>query len=231
MLGVMLAGMFLGSVPAVLAMLEFLAVGALGAPVFAGGGGGLAFLERVPTVGYLLAFPLAAYVVSRVAERSRFRFGRLMLAGLSGLAIIYACGVAYRAVGLQGDIGRAVVLGTMPFLMFDVVKMAIAAGLMSARPSSWFAKKHLHVATDANDHPAAEIEDWVIAGQPERPTLASHLDSCPSCRARANAFEHSFHLTARLVEPIPPPDGVRERLLKQISGRPHTSRFPTDLSD
>ncbi|HLY65864.1 MAG TPA: biotin transporter BioY [Chloroflexota bacterium] len=137
-LGIMLTGMFLGSGPAFFALLEYVVSGALGAPVFVNGNGGLTYMVTVSSLGYLLAYPPAAYVIGWIAERSNLKFGRLLLAGLAGLLVIYAGGDAYLALWLHGDVAKALVLGTVPFILFDLVKAAVAAGVATTTPGNWF---------------------------------------------------------------------------------------------
>jgi biotin transport system substrate-specific component len=136
-LAVLLTGMFLGSGGGFFALLEYLAAGTLGAPVFAAGGGGLAYLAAVSSLGYLLAYPAAAWVTGWLAERSGLRFGRLLLAGVAGLVVIYAGGDAYLAIWLHGDVAKALVVGTLPFILFDLVKAGLAAGVASSTASGW----------------------------------------------------------------------------------------------
>ena len=138
-MAVMLTGMFLGSRLGSASLIEYLAAGALGAPVFAGGGGGLGYLGSVSSVGYLIAYPFAVYVIGRMTERSPRRFGRLFAAALVGLVVIYAGGDAYLAVWLHGDVAKALVAGTLPFIVFDAAKAALAAGAAATTGGSWFA--------------------------------------------------------------------------------------------
>ena len=125
---VILAGAVLGPRLGAASQLAYVAAGALGAPIFAAGGG-LPYLLG-PTGGYLLAFPLAAFVVGVVAGRS----GSVLrlLAGLTaGLAVIHAGGAAWLAI-IFGDPGQALRYGIVPFLAFDVVKIGLAV-LVSLR--------------------------------------------------------------------------------------------------
>ncbi|MGJ9412786.1 biotin transporter BioY [Aeromicrobium sp. CF4.19] len=66
--GVLLAGAVLGARRGFLAVLLYLAVGAAGLPVFAGGKAGLGILTG-PTGGYLLGFALAALLCGLLVER------------------------------------------------------------------------------------------------------------------------------------------------------------------
>src|SRR5690606_30387268 len=65
---VLLCGAVLGSSRAFLSVLLYLSVGAIGLPVFSGGAAGLAPFAG-PTVGYLVSFPLAAWLTGLFVER------------------------------------------------------------------------------------------------------------------------------------------------------------------
>ncbi len=90
---VLLVGALLGSRRGALAVLLYLAVGVAGLPVFAGGSGGLATFAQA-SAGYLLAFPVAAWLTGLVVERGSrpgvARAARLTVAGLAGTAAIYS---------------------------------------------------------------------------------------------------------------------------------------------
>ncbi|HUZ78137.1 MAG TPA: biotin transporter BioY [Chloroflexota bacterium] len=142
-LAVALAGLLLGSRLGSLALLEYVLIGFAGAPVFEGGTGGLLYPASTGTLGYLLAYPAAAWIIGRIAERSSGRFVALLLAGLAGLALVYTGGVAYLvvwlALGKHAPAGSlfttAVVGGVMPFALFDLAKIALAALVARPRPT------------------------------------------------------------------------------------------------
>lgn len=120
---VILAGVLLGPRLGALSMGAYVAVGALGAPVFANGGAGLPWLMG-PTGGYLLAAPVAAWIAGAVAGRG----GDLrLLAGLAlGVMTMYVGGVA-QLVGVTGQsLAAAVAAGVLPFLVGDATKVALA---------------------------------------------------------------------------------------------------------
>ncbi len=98
---VLLGGLALGSTLGLASQVLYLAAGIAGLPVFAASRtlppGALRLLG--PTGGYLMAYPLAAFVVGYLAERgfSR-RYVTSVLAMLAGLPIIYACGATWLAL-------------------------------------------------------------------------------------------------------------------------------------
>ena len=131
---VMLSGAALGSRRGALVMLLYLAEGASGLPVFAGGGS-WAYLLTSPTAGYLWSYPIAAFVVGLLAERGLDRsFLTSVFAMLPGTVIIYALGVTWLAVLLHIGLDKAFVLGMWPFIPGDLIKIVIAALLL---PTAW----------------------------------------------------------------------------------------------
>ncbi|MBE3557617.1 MAG: biotin transporter BioY [Ktedonobacteraceae bacterium] len=132
-LAVLLSGAALGSRRGALAMLVYLAEGIAGLPVFVGGAG-LAYLAG-PTGGYLVAFPFAAFAVGWLCEQGLDRrYLTSALAMLPGSVIIYALGMAWLAVLLHGNLTRAFVLGVLPFIPGDLLKLIVAAALL---PTAW----------------------------------------------------------------------------------------------
>jgi biotin transport system substrate-specific component len=130
---VLLAGALLGSRLGALALVAYLAEGAVGLPFFSGGGGGAQFLVG-PTAGYLLAFPVAAFVTGHLAERGWDRRILTTAAAMAlGSLVILAGGWSWLAV-LTGSAARAFALGVAPFVVGDVVKIALAA---AALPLGW----------------------------------------------------------------------------------------------
>jgi biotin transport system substrate-specific component len=111
-------------------MVVYLLLGCAGLPVFAPGGApGVARLLG-PTGGYLLAFPLAAATVARLAGDGG-NLVRLGVGLLLGLVVIHTGGVAQLAV-LNGSVPAAVAFGSLPFVLGDLLKLAIA-GLVILR--------------------------------------------------------------------------------------------------
>lgn len=131
-LAVLLVGALLGSRRGMLSLLVYLLEGAFGLPVFAGGVGGVVTLLG-PTGGYLLGFVAAACLAGGLAERGwDRRVGTTLAAMALGSAVIDMVGVA-RLAAFTG-LGDAVVLGLVPFVPGDVVKVLLAAALL---PGGW----------------------------------------------------------------------------------------------
>ncbi len=115
-----------------LAMLAYLAEGALGLPVFAGTplhGVGLAYLAG-PTGGYLAGMLVAAVLVGELVRRAGVNPLAIGGAMLLGSLVIYAAGAAWlaRFVGAE----HALTLGVVPFLLGDAVKTTLAACVVLA---------------------------------------------------------------------------------------------------
>lgn len=139
-LGVLLVGAALGGTLAAQSLLLYLALGIAGAPVFAAGGSGLAWLLG-PSGGYLIAFPVAAWLVGELAQLPAFKKSpwRAFTAMLLGSAVIYALGLIGLAVWLTAaskavSLAQLLTMGLWPFVPGDVVKALAAAGLL---PASW----------------------------------------------------------------------------------------------
>lgn len=125
---VLLAGLALGGTLGILSEACYLAIGALGVPLFAGAAGGLSILTG-PTGGYLMAFPIAAWAAGWITGRDKRNWLRTTLALIAGLLVIYALGVTQLAVVLHFGWVKGVQIGVLPFLPGDAVKIVAALGL------------------------------------------------------------------------------------------------------
>jgi biotin transport system substrate-specific component len=116
-----------------LAALAYLAEGACGLPVFSGLGG----LVRLagPTAGFLWTFPLAALAVGVLLDRGlASTYPGRWLAVFGGTAIIFAGGAWWLSVGVGLSPADAVMKGVYPFIIGDILKTSIAAGLSPQWP-------------------------------------------------------------------------------------------------
>jgi biotin transport system substrate-specific component len=130
---VLLTGALLGSRLGALAMFVYLIEGASGLPFFMAGGSGPQHLFFSPTSGYLLSYPAAAFVVGLLAERGwDRRFLTAVAAMALGSLVILLGGWAWLARFTNP--AAAFEAGVAPFLIGDVIKIALAAAVL---PSGW----------------------------------------------------------------------------------------------
>jgi biotin transport system substrate-specific component len=122
---VLLAGFVLGWPHALFAALLFVGAGSIGLPVFAGGKSGLAVLFG-PTGGFILGFVLAAAGIGWLTHGRAPTWWRGILAGLLGLTLLYACGLANLVWVLDIDWPKALLVGLVPFIVQDGVKLVLA---------------------------------------------------------------------------------------------------------
>ena len=133
---VLLSGAVLGSRRGFLSQALYLAEGAAGLPVFAGGAGSALHLLG-PTGGYLWSFPVAAallgWLVERGASRSSSKLaGALIVSDL----LILACGGSWLHILSRVPNSQSWVLGFYPFLAADTMKIVLV-GLSLPRILRW----------------------------------------------------------------------------------------------
>src|SRR6266567_3277579 len=124
-LAVLLVGGLLGARLGAASMVLYLALGIAGLPVFTPTVPLVGIARLIgPTGGYLLAYPVAAFAVGKLAGDGR-GWGRLALALLAGLILIHLGGLAQLLI-LTGSGASAVRFGTLPFVIGDLLKLGIA---------------------------------------------------------------------------------------------------------
>ena len=129
-LAVLVVGGLLGAAAGVSALILYIALGALGLPVFAAGGSGILHLIG-PTGGYLLAFPVAVGLTGALVGRAPRSILRVLLACALGMVVIHLGGVAQLAL-LGGNPAAAFRMGFLPFLTGDLLKIGLAAAVILA---------------------------------------------------------------------------------------------------
>ncbi|MDI3317693.1 MAG: biotin transporter BioY [Bacillota bacterium] len=125
--GVLLAGALLPPAEAVAAVALYIALGAVGLPVFAQGHAGVGVLLG-PTGGYLwgdlAGVGLAAWLLQRPGWAGSGL--RVYLALLAGLSLTYLGGLLQLRAGWMPSWQAALAAGAWPFLPFDLIKAAVA---------------------------------------------------------------------------------------------------------
>lgn len=126
-LAVVLSGLVLGARGGALAQLAYLGLIAAGLPVDAKSMGPVAFFG--PTAGYLIGFVPAAFAAGWLAERfARQSWWGNFVAAMAGALVIYGVGASWLAIML-GSWQIAWTAGVVPFILLDLGKAAIAAGV------------------------------------------------------------------------------------------------------
>lgn len=126
--GVLLVGLLLGSRRGFAALALYLAEGAMGMPVFSPvGPAGIAHLLG-PTGGFLLAYPLVAWLAGYITEHGRKTFARTAMGGLLGEVVLFAGGLTWLAV-MTHSVALAFRWGLYWFLFAEVIKVMMTAGI------------------------------------------------------------------------------------------------------
>ncbi|MGH7606144.1 MAG: biotin transporter BioY [Gemmatimonadales bacterium] len=146
-LAVLLVGGLLGARLGAASLMVYLALGAAGLPVFTPTVPLLGIARLLgPTGGYLLAYPIAAFAVGRLADGGRkpgspeapartHTWTRIAAGVFAGLALIHLGGLAQLFI-ITGDVSAALRFGTLPFLLGDLGKLLVAIVVLksSIRP-------------------------------------------------------------------------------------------------
>lgn len=137
-LGVLLAGGTLGWRDGAASQLVYWVLGLVGVPFYSGGASGWKVASGA-TFGYFVGFVVAAAVVGYLAQRRQDRNLATSISAMAlGSVIIYVFGAGWLAhsVGVPVATGdtNAISLGVTPFLIGDLIKLALAGALL---PGAW----------------------------------------------------------------------------------------------
>ncbi len=126
---IMLTGVLLGKRWGLVSVLQYLMLGAMGAPVFALWRAGLPVLFG-HTGGYLMAYPFAVMLIGFLTERLPLpKMNRAFVACLAGLGVIYTFGCTWLAISTGGTMSafQVAIAGAGWFLVWDVLKALVVA--------------------------------------------------------------------------------------------------------
>ena len=139
---VLMIGALYGARLSSLCLVSYVLAGAAGMPLFSNFGSGVLFLSG-PTGGYLIGFIAAAYIVGLLAERGwDRRVWTTILAMIFGNLVIYTFGLFWLFC-LMGFRKEVLVVGLYPFIVGDLLKIALAAALL---PSGWKLLRYIGLA-------------------------------------------------------------------------------------
>ena len=123
--GVLLVGLLLGSRAGFAAALLFLLEGSAGLPVFSNGSLGL----FGPTGGYLMAYPVVAFLAGWIWEHSPKTFIRAIVAASAAELLLFAAGISWLVMVFHAPLRQAANWGFYPFLVAESAKIAAASGI------------------------------------------------------------------------------------------------------
>lgn len=129
---VLLLGLLLDPAVAFATLFAYLVEGASGLPVFAPTASVTVLHLLGPSGGYLMAYPFAAALVSKLYRTRRpasFTFAALCAA--AGAVVYFAGGASWLAVITHQPIGTALKLAVWPFLAGDALKVILAAAIVT----------------------------------------------------------------------------------------------------
>ena len=124
---ILLAGLVLGARDGAASQVAYLALIAANLPVDTRMLGLAAFAG--PTAGFLVGFPLTAFVAGWLAERGANKLVLRWLAGLVAVATLYLFGASWLLAATGMDVQTAWANAVAPFILLDAIKAVIAAAL------------------------------------------------------------------------------------------------------
>lgn len=130
-LAIYLGAAWLGSGRGVAGPLLFAGAAAAGLPVRAGFQAGL----TGASAGYILGWLLAAFLIGRVLGGKEVSTRRIVATMAAGSALVYTCGLLHFVLLLDVPFEQALVMGFLPFLPGDAIKIAVATAAYRRRPN------------------------------------------------------------------------------------------------
>ncbi|MEL6616261.1 MAG: biotin transporter BioY, partial [Bacteroidota bacterium] len=125
-LAVYSSGLFLGRRNGALAMGLYLLAG-LALPIYSDGGSGLAHLMGL-TGGYLVGFPVAAFLAGALTRQGR-SLSRIALGLVAASVALFSCGVMGLVLATDLGLAEAVQNGWLRFIPWDLTKLALVGAL------------------------------------------------------------------------------------------------------
>ena len=124
-LAVFIAGGLMGPVWGAVSMIVYVALGAVGVPVFAMFTGGISIIVG-PTGGYIIGYIAAAWLIGLIVSKWGRKAWQLVIAMVAGLAVCYALGTAWYMYSTAAGLGVSLMSCVVPFLPGDAAKIALA---------------------------------------------------------------------------------------------------------
>ena len=129
-MGIMLCGTVLGAKRGALAVLLFITLTAIGLPLLSGGRGGLGVFAG-PSSGFIIGFPIAAYVAGLITTKLKtvkIFYSSLLGAIIGGIFVLYIPGIIGMSIALGKSISEATVISLI-YIPGDLIKAFLCATL------------------------------------------------------------------------------------------------------
>lgn len=123
-----LSGLLLGPVLGTLSTVLLVLAGAVGLPVFSGGGGGMAKLMG-PTGGFIFGYILASLVAGLIASSPKTgkkdSLVRIIIAALLGFVVMYIPGILHFMNSLDKTLEQTMAMCVIPYIPGDIIKAVL----------------------------------------------------------------------------------------------------------
>ncbi len=123
---ILMAGLILGPKNGTISVLVYILLGAVGIPVFSGFSGGLSIIF-LNTGGFIMSFPLMAYIAGKVSNRPNVVVK--YLGCLIGVVINFVCGLAYFMFLTEMDFITSMTYTVFPFIITTIIQIILAVNL------------------------------------------------------------------------------------------------------
>lgn len=129
-LGVYLAAVVIDAKHGAAAVLTYIALGAIGVPVFSGGRGGFGVIAG-PTGGYITGYFFLAVIAGLIVDAAggEKRVWIYPIAMTVGTVALYAFGTGWYMISTGAEFAPALAACVLPFLAGDAVKIAVATAV------------------------------------------------------------------------------------------------------
>ena len=124
LLAVFLCGVILGAKKGFISTLVYVALGAIGLPVFAGFTGGFQYIVGY-SGGFIISFPLVAFIIGFVSEKTD-NMVLILLSTILGLIVSYTIGALVFSLVTNASISASLAACVIPFIFTDLLKCFIA---------------------------------------------------------------------------------------------------------
>ena len=124
LLAVFLCGVILGAKKGFISTLVYVVLGAIGLPVFAGFTGGFQYIVGY-SGGFIISFPLVAFIIGFVSEKTD-NMVLILLSTILGLIVSYTIGTLVFSLVTNTSISASLAACVIPFIFTDLLKCFIA---------------------------------------------------------------------------------------------------------